>query len=68
MLEDGQKTPIMVRDDGKRLILVEGLQRIEAAKTSGRGNHRRHQGSGAAAVDCRPVIITEEPHAEVVEV
>ena len=35
MLEDGQKTPIMVRDDGKRLILVEGLQRIEAAKTLG---------------------------------
>ncbi|MBT5572195.1 MAG: ParB N-terminal domain-containing protein [Alphaproteobacteria bacterium] len=35
MLEDGQKTPIMVRDDGKRLILVEGLQRMEAAKTLG---------------------------------
>ena len=35
MLEEGQKTPIMVRDDGKRLILVEGLQRIEAAKTLG---------------------------------
>lgn len=35
MLEEGQKTPIMVRDDGKRLILVEGLQRIEAAKSLG---------------------------------
>jgi ParB-like chromosome segregation protein Spo0J len=35
MLEEGQKTPIMVRDDGKRLILVEGLQRLEAAKSLG---------------------------------
>ncbi len=35
MLEDGQQTPIMVRDDGKRLILVEGLQRMEAAKSLG---------------------------------
>ncbi len=35
MLENGQETPIMVRDDGKRLILVEGLQRIEAAKSLG---------------------------------
>jgi sulfiredoxin len=35
MLEEGQKTPIMVRDDGKRFILVEGLQRIEAAKSLG---------------------------------
>ena len=35
MLEEGQKTPIMVRDDGKRLILVEGLQRMEAAKMLG---------------------------------
>lgn len=35
MLENGQQTPIMVRDDGKRLILVEGLQRMEAAKSLG---------------------------------
>lgn len=35
MLQDGQKNPIMVRDDGKRLILVEGLQRIEAARSLG---------------------------------
>jgi len=35
MLEEGQTTPIMVRDDGKRLILVEGLQRIEAARSLG---------------------------------
>ncbi len=35
MLENGQETPIMVRDDGKRLILVEGLQRLEAAKALG---------------------------------
>jgi ParB-like chromosome segregation protein Spo0J len=35
MMEDGQKVPIMVRDDGKRLVLVEGLQRLEAARALG---------------------------------
>jgi sulfiredoxin len=35
MLEEGQKMPIMVRTDGKRLILVEGLQRLEAARALG---------------------------------
>lgn len=35
MMEDGQKVPIMVRDDGKRLILVEGLHRLEAARALG---------------------------------
>ena len=35
MMEDGQKVPIQVRDDGKRLILVEGLHRLEAAKALG---------------------------------
>ena len=35
MLEDGQQTPIMVRDDGKRLILVEGLHRLEACRSLG---------------------------------
>ena len=35
MLEEGQKTPILVRQDGARLVLVEGLHRLEAAKALG---------------------------------
>jgi sulfiredoxin len=35
MLEEGQKTPILVRQDGTRLVLVEGLHRLEAAKALG---------------------------------
>ena len=35
MLEEGQRTPIMCRDDGKRLVLVEGLHRLEACRTLG---------------------------------
>ncbi len=35
MLEVGQQTPIMVRQDGARLVLVEGLHRLEACKALG---------------------------------
>ncbi len=35
MLEEGQLTPIWVRQDGKRLVLVEGLHRLEACKALG---------------------------------
>jgi ParB-like chromosome segregation protein Spo0J len=35
MLESGQKTPILVRADGARYVLVEGLHRLEAAKAIG---------------------------------
>lgn len=35
MLVDGQTTPILVRVDGARFVLVEGLQRLEAAKALG---------------------------------
>jgi len=35
MLEKGQLTPIWVRRDGKRLVLVEGLHRLEACKALG---------------------------------
>ena len=35
MMANGQQTPIMVREDGERLVLVEGLQRLEAAKSLG---------------------------------
>ena len=35
MLEKGQETPILVRADGARFVLVEGLHRLEAAKALG---------------------------------
>lgn len=35
ILENGMTTPIHVRHDGKRHILVEGLHRLEAARTLG---------------------------------
>lgn len=35
MLEEGQKTPILVRQDGARFVLVEGLHRLEAARALG---------------------------------
>ncbi|GMO17596.1 ParB N-terminal domain-containing protein [Bradyrhizobium sp. TM233] len=35
MLEIGQQTPISVRPDGDRLVLVEGLHRLEACKALG---------------------------------
>lgn len=35
ILENGMKTPIQVRHDGKRYILVEGLHRMEAARWLG---------------------------------
>jgi len=35
MLEEGQKMPILVRRDGERLVLVEGLQRLEACRSLG---------------------------------
>ncbi len=35
MLEVGQQTPILVRADGERYVLVEGLHRLEACKALG---------------------------------
>ena len=35
MLENGQQTPILVRPDGARFVLIEGLHRLEAAKALG---------------------------------
>ena len=35
MLQVGQQTPILVRRDGERFVLVEGLHRLEAAKSLG---------------------------------
>jgi sulfiredoxin len=34
-LDHGQETPILVRTDGARFVLVEGLHRLEAAKALG---------------------------------
>ena len=34
-LANGQKTPIQVREDGDRYVLVEGLHRLEAARKLG---------------------------------
>ena len=35
IIAEGQKTPIQVRQDGQRLVLVEGLHRLEALKALG---------------------------------
>jgi len=35
MLANGQKNPILVRRDGDRFVLVEGLHRLEACKALG---------------------------------
>ena len=35
ILEEGQKVPIQVRRDGERLVLIEGLHRLEACRALG---------------------------------
>ncbi|HKF99736.1 MAG TPA: ParB N-terminal domain-containing protein [Xanthobacteraceae bacterium] len=35
ILENGQQSPILVRRDGARYVLVEGLHRLEACKALG---------------------------------
>jgi sulfiredoxin len=35
ILQEGQKVPILVRADGDRWVLVEGLHRLEACKALG---------------------------------
>jgi sulfiredoxin len=35
MLTEGQRTPISVRVDGDRFVLVEGMHRLEALKSLG---------------------------------
>ena len=35
ILQEGQNTPVMVRVDGDRFVLVEGLHRLEALKSLG---------------------------------
>jgi uncharacterized ParB-like nuclease family protein len=35
MLQVGQQSPILIRQDGQRFVLVEGLHRLEACKALG---------------------------------
>ena len=35
MLAHGQEVPVLVREDGRRYVLVEGLHRLEACKALG---------------------------------
>ena len=35
MLENGQTTPIRLREDGERFVLIEGLHRLEALRALG---------------------------------
>ena len=42
MLEVGQQTPILVRPDGARYVLVEGLHRLEACKALGEESIEAH--------------------------
>ena len=35
ILESGLQTPILVRQDGERFVLIEGLHRLEACKHLG---------------------------------
>ena len=35
ILESGQSTPILVRQDGERLVLVEGPHRLEVCRSLG---------------------------------
>ena len=35
ILEKGMESPILVRPDGDRFVLIEGLHRLEACKTLG---------------------------------
>ena len=35
LLQSGQQTPILVRQDGNRFVLIEGLHRLEACRALG---------------------------------
>jgi ParB-like chromosome segregation protein Spo0J len=35
IMENGQKAPILVRQDGNRFVLIEGLHRLEACRSLG---------------------------------
>jgi sulfiredoxin len=55
ILQNGQKDPILVRRDGERFVLIEGLHRLEACRKLGGGSdHLRLPGAGAAALEHDP--------------
>ena len=35
IMESGQQAPILVRQDGERFVLIEGLHRLEACRSLG---------------------------------
>jgi sulfiredoxin len=47
IMDKGQDAPILVRPDGNRFVLVEGLHRLEACKALGGDNCSGLSGSGA---------------------
>jgi len=47
ILQVGQQSPILVRQDGNRFVLVEGLHRMQA---TGRGDDRQLSRAGAPAL------------------
>ena len=51
IVENGLKTPIQVRHDGKRHILVEGLHRLEADEMARRNRDRRLSRAGPQTLD-----------------
>ena len=57
MLQKGQDTPIMVREDGKRLVLVEELDRLEACRSLRRANGPGLLGAGPEALTRRAARI-----------
>jgi hypothetical protein len=56
MLDIGQQTPILVRADGARFVLVEGLHRLEA-QDAWRENHHRLRRGRAQALNGPPVVL-----------
>ena len=60
ILENGMKLPIMVRFDGKRHIIVEGLHRLEAARNPRRHNNSRLPRASKEAL--KPIARAQGPH------
>jgi hypothetical protein len=60
MLDIGQQTPILVRADGARFVLVEGLHRRQGAR---RENHHRLRRGSAQALNGPPVVLAGDAAA-----
>ena len=55
VLERGQTTPILVRENGQRFVLIEGFHRLEACKALGEEDDTRVPSPSPAA------LIPEDP-------